>query len=595
MFIKDRSIRFLLISILLVGLFIVVQENWRKRTPQRVYDQIKVFDLNPSALTLLRFESTNSIVECEKESGVWMVGDSEGNKGRADLALLLKLIVDLDSLGKGTTITAKQLKLRGIDASEYGFNPPTMEVTAVDNRGRTTWEIGRITPTEMEVYVREKGKDEIYTIHRSFWDMIPEKPGDLRNRTLFTGDAAGVRSLEIRGDSGFVRIVKEASGSWRIQQPIEAAADPYEVVQYIQNLLEIRIEDFIAENVSDLSAYGLQSGTRQISLSASDGVSSALIIGDSIPGRPGLLYARRADDTSVFALKEAVLKFFVLPENPFRDARVLTMDPGKITAIRLQYNNEQLDLSMDDQGEWKITNPVVWDADREAVAELIDLWGKAVITDYDLAAGTAVTEWTLEFISGDGATTNRVEVLARGGAQDGLLIRLNQDRAIHQINLPIVPNSIIDPLVYKDKRIWSLARNDISKLMLQRSGGEQQVVERLADGTFGAVGSSGNAHVDESSVNRVINRLCSLQTAEYIDYNPRDSAIYGLDDPSVELYVGLSNADQLGRVLLIGHESTEGYYSMVKGRDVVFYLDPATVEILESDLVSKPEGSMLSQ
>jgi hypothetical protein len=589
---KDRSIGVLLIGIVAVGLFIVAQEYWRAQKPKRDYQRIKVFDLQPQTLISVQFDTGESVIDCVKENGEWRVGESGQGRGRADVARVFSLIAGLNALGKGTTITHEQLELRGLDVAEYGFDPPELTIAIVDNRGRRVWEIGRTTPADLEVYVREAGGNEIYTIPSQFWKLIPKDPDDLRNRVLFSGEVAGVKRLEIRGESGFVRVVKEASRGWRIQQPIEAAADPYEVSTYIKNLHTVRIEDFIEENVSDLSAYGLQGETRQLSLGYSDESSKTLLVGDPIPGRPGLLYARQADDTSVFALKEdVVMLLFSLPENPFRDARVLSLDLNKISTIRVQHLDRKLRVSRNDSGTWELTTPVAWKADARAVSSLIDLWSKAVVTDYQVAPQPEGATWILDFVADETAGTNRIAILPVGDNKDGLIVRLNDDPTFFRINLPVVPNSIINPLFYKNKLVWKLSPAEIKKLILQRTGAEKQIIERGDDGTFVAMEAHGNAQIDSAAVDRIINRLGNITTTEYIAHNPRDLDIYGLSTPSAELYVGLTDSNELGRVLLIGRESPDGFFAMVKGSDVVFYLDKLTVEILTSDFVIKPEVS----
>ncbi len=587
---KDRSIRVLLAAIAAVGLFIVAQEYWRAQGPKREYQRIKVFDLQPQTLIALQFTAADSVIDCVKENGEWRVGESGQGLGRADVARVFALIAGLNALGKGTTITPEQLELRGLGASEYGFDPPALTIAVVDNRGRRVWEVGRTAPASLEVYVREAGHSEIYTIPSQFWKLIPKDPDDLRNRVLFSGEVAGVKRLEIRGVGGFVRVVKESSNAWRIQQPIEAAADPYEVASYIENLHAVRIEDFIEENVSDLSAYGLQGETRQLSLGYSDDSSKTLLVGDPIPGRAGLLYARQADDTSVFALKEDdVLPLFSLPENPFRDARVLSLNLDQIKAIHLQHLDRKLTLSGNAPCKgWQVTTPVVWEADPRAVASLLELWSRAVVTDYDVSPERVDAEWILDFVADDAGLTNRIAILPVGDNKDGLVIRINDEPGYFRINLPMVPNTIINPLFYKDKRVWTLSPADINKLALQRTNTARQMVERGSDGTFVALEDHGNAQVDAVAVERIINRLGSISTTGYIAHNPRDLSIYGLAKPWVELYVGLMGSNELGRVLLIGRESSDGFFCMVKGSDVVFYLDKATVEALSADLVVKP-------
>ena len=53
----------------------------------------------------------------------------------------------------------------------------------------------------------------------------------------------------------------------------------------------------------------------------------------------------------------------------------------------------------------------------------------------------------------------------------------------------------------------------------------------------------------------------------------------------MELHLGLEGTNQLGRVLLVGRETPDGFYSMVKGRDVIFFLDKPSVTALTADLI----------
>ena len=589
---KDRSIRVLLICVVLLGSFIALQEYWRSQEKTRKIGRSKTFDIDVASLSVMEFQNTNAVVKCAKENGLWMVGNSDRGMGRADVALLYELVTAFNSTTNSTTITAKQLSLRGLDASEYGFDPPVWEITAVDNQGRHQWQIGRTTPLGNEVYIKRVNEDEIHTIPSMILGIIPMHPDLLRDRVLFTAEAAGVKRVEIRGPVGFVRIVKEAPAEWRIQQPIVATADSVEVMAYIDTLCKIRVEEFFEENVSDFSAYGLQSEARQISLGNTDGSSRTLVLGDAIPGRPGLVYARRADDTSVFALKEDVLKLLNVTHDLFRDARVLTLPKDAIDAVSMKYGDQELNLDMDGSGAWQITSPVAWDADASSVNNLIDLWSSAVITDFGVETNAGVSDWVFEFSSAKSDATNRIEVLQAGDRKDGLFVRVNGDPDVFQINLPMLPDSIVNPLIYKDHLVWTLNRKDVGKLALQLTDRPRQVVALNADGEFVATESSANPQVQTDAVNRTIERLCNLTTPEYLAYNPRNLDIYGLSNPFLELYIGLVGSEELGRVLLVGRQSTDGFYSMVKGRDVVFYLDPETVDILSSDLIAMPEGAV---
>jgi len=526
------------------------------------------------------------VVRCEKESGLWLVGSPDRGKGRADLSLMYGMVADLNKLDKETVITAKELKVRGLNASEYGFDPPVIEIAAIDNHGRHVWRVGRLTPLGNMVYVMDADKDDVYTVSSKLLSWLPKSAAQLRDRVLFPVDNGGVRKVEIRGTYGYVRLVKEDANGWRIQQPIVAQADPQEVDHFIRSLYDLRVDDFVADNVSDLSIYGLQGEARQISLGNSDGSARTLLLGDEIPDRAGYAYARMANDTSVFAMSSKVLQMLEVPAIQFRDARVLSIAPENVGSISIQRGGEKLAMEVDSSGAWKITSPVAWDADRDAVMNFITLWELAVVTDFNADAPSADVEWTINFASAASGVTNRIEILAGGARRDGLLIRRADDPTVVQINLPDLPVSILSPLTYKDRHFWRLRTDDIIKVAVVKSPESRQVIERGGDGVFAAAGANSHLQVNASAVEKTINRLADMQTSSYIAYNPRNLDIYGLTDPSLELQVGLSDTNELGRILLVGRESPEGFYSMVKGRDVIFYLDKETVDTLSADLLT---------
>ena len=588
---KGRSILVLLGSIVAVGLFIWVQESWRASTTSSMAHSVKLFDVDARTLSSLEFRLTNTVVLCEKEGGLWMVGNPEQGKGRADLALVYGMVADLNKLEKETVITAKQLKVRGLDASEYGFNPPAIEITAIDNQGRHTWSIGRRGPLGNMVYVMEAGKDDVYTVSSQLLSWLPKSAAELRDRVLFPVDNGGVRRVEIRGSSGYVRLEKENANGWSIQQPIVAQADPQEVDLFIRSLYELRIDDFVADNVSDLSVYGLQEETRQISLGNSDGSARTLLLGDEIPDRVGYVYARMANDTSVFTMPSRVLQMLEVPVNRFRDVRVLSITPENVASISISRGEEKLAMEADSSGVWKITSPVAWDGDREAVMNFITLWEHAVITEFSVAAPPSGVEWTITFSSAGSGVTNRIEIMEGSERRDGLLIRRADNPTVVQINLPELPDSIINPLIYKDRHLWSLRKDDIVKLSISRPLEARQVIDRGADGVFASTGANSHLQVNSTAVDKMISQLVDMQTPSYIVHNPRNLDVYGLAEPSLELHVGLSDTNELGRILLVGREAPEGFYSMVKGRDVIFYLDKETVDTLSADLVSLPTAT----
>ncbi|MBT8043167.1 MAG: DUF4340 domain-containing protein, partial [Pontiella sp.] len=389
---KGRTTLILLICITLLGLFIWIQESWVAGNPVRQIRKIRLFDLDADTLMSVEFRFTNAVVKVTKDNGIWMAGAAEDNMGRGDVELIQRMVSGLNTLGKGTIITTKHLEIRGLDSAEYGFDQPAVEISAMDVQGHRRWLVGRQTPLGNMVYVQLVGDSDIYTVSDKLLQFIPADPEAIRDRQLFDSEIAGVRRIEVRGSAGFVQLLRDAQADWRVHQPISALADTRAVDDFIANLYRFRINDFIADNVSDFSIYGLQGEARQISLAGNDGTSRTLIVGDEVPGQAGFVYVRRADDTSVFTVDEEILGSLNVAAEGFLDVGVFELPENGISSIRISRGAEELSLIQSDSGEWRISRPVQWFAGAKEVSDLITLWTSAVITEFNVSGASAEPE-----------------------------------------------------------------------------------------------------------------------------------------------------------------------------------------------------------
>lgn len=588
-FMKGRSSLILLGTIGVLGLFVFVQHTWREKVPSKELRRVTLFDLNVDTLISLEFQRTNLVIKCVKENGVWMTGSDGQGLGCADIALVHGMVRGLNSFGKGTTITAKQLQIRGFNESEYGFSPPSLRITAIDNRGQHVWLLGREGSLGSMVYVKKEGGEDIYTVSKALRSFVPVAADQLRDRVAFSVDLAGSRQLEVRGTGGLIQIVKGTKGNWQIQQPLVAMAGEAEVEAYLNQLQALRIgeNDFIADNVSDFSVYGLQGETRQISLGGTGGTSRMLVFGDEIPDRTDFVYARRADDTSVFALNKEVLELLSVDLDHFRNRRVLPLDAKEIDSISIIHGAEQLDLAETEPGKWAVTAPVSWEADLWAVDALLVEWNDAVVVEFNDTGSDEVPEWDYVFGSSTLGQTNTIHVLPNHGRKDGIRIKRDDKETIYQLNLQTVQDHATDPLLFKDKRVWQLDVGEIQKVAVKGRETSQHAVERQADGTFVPSGTNGILQVDSTTLEGLLKNLEQLAASSYVTYDPRELSSYGLDKPLLAVHVSLSGTNHLGRVLLIGEETDQGYYAMVQGRDVVFVLEKEIVGAFSKSLLSE--------
>ncbi|MCF7849203.1 MAG: DUF4340 domain-containing protein [Kiritimatiellales bacterium] len=589
---KGRTTLILFVCVVLAGLFIWAMEVYRKRATHQFVEQIQLFKIDPENLLALRFEYSNTVVECTNENGVWMTGGA--NAGRADVGLLNRGVAALNSLGKGTVITADELQARGVDPSEFGFDTPHVRITAIDTSGRRVWLVGRRAALGKMVYVKQGDADEIYTVTDRLLKMLPRDVSELRDRVLFAGEPASIRRVEIRGSGGFVEIVKDQKSGWRIQQPVSAHADQTKMATFLDSMYRFRVEKFIADNVSDFAVYGLQGETRQVSLGAADGTARTVVIGDGIPEDAGYVYARRTDEASVYGFNKDILDLLEFELDDFRDRRVLAVPVGDIASVTISHGTERLEMVRGDGGDWQVTKPVRWIACKDEIDRLLKTWDDAYIVDFNDAAGELADEpaepvWTVSFGAGDSGQTNVIYVMSGSGPGGELKIRRNDEQADHLINLREIPGELADPLHYKDPLVLQVSRNDIQKISLETDRGTE-VVSQQPDGSFEAVATNADVQVSAPAVEALADALGHVMAKRYVAYNPGDLAFYGMVSPVATLHIGLAGNNQIGHVLVIGKETEQGNYAMVQGRDVVFVLDRLDVRRLTGNMVVSSGG-----
>lgn len=580
---RNRTIPLLLALILAAGLFIWLQERWRYESEKRAFERARLFDIDPGALLSMRVVYSNgTTIVCAKTNGVWMTGSEGGGQGRADLARIYRMVTGMDRIGKGATISAENLETRGLGDSAYGFDHPLVTIQAVDHRGRHEWRVGRRLPLGKMLYVRVSGDANVYTAPDILLKTLPEEVDDLRDRSLFAERLTGAKRIEISGSGGFVRILREPETGWTLRQPV-AAADGQAVDDYLRKLAKLRIESFVADEVSDFSVYGLQEDSPAISLSGSDGTSRILAIGDAIPGREGWVYARRMDDSSVFSMKADVLDLANVDATAFRDRRLLSLPINAIDSLSIRYGSDRVELKAGPKGGWRLIEPVEWAADSNAVAEVLGTWNDATVIRFDLDDATVSAEWSFAFGSSRLGKTNRLSVLPAFGKRDGVRVVRDGEKSPCRTNLQSVPERFAEPLFYKGRQVLKLCPEEVVRLEADRSGGVRETVKRGEDGRFVPEDAGSGIETNERNLTRCLRRLHGLSATRYVEYNPENLVRYGLANPTLTIRIGLMGTNRLGCVLLLGAKADDGVYAMLKGRDTVFLLDEPTVKDLSEN------------
>ncbi len=464
---------------------------------------------------------------------------------------------------------------------EYGFDEPRARLTLSDNQGEKTWLIGRDTPVgDTMLYIMEEGAQEAVVANSIILKVLPSNIDDIRDRKIFTENNSAISRIDIRRPSGFLQLVMDASGRWKIQQPGISMARQNVISDILNFTLNIPIKTFIADEVTDLTSYGLKDPQAQIMIASGEESGVGLLIGNPVPDDPTLLYAKQSEEFTIFTVSADVLPVLQIDANLLRDPRILPMDTANIKQIDISHpNDDKLVLVRDENKMWNLAEPRRWPVDETVFKSFLDIWQNAVVKEFivknqefsqlgELAA-------TLNFYgenNSEGFDINFYEPKSEN--EPALFTRVGED-ILFAYDSSFLTNLNLTPLNLKNRTLTSIPEKQISKISQVFDYGTA-IVERNEVGEF--VGAN------PESLAKFLDTLKDLPAEYYVEENPESLAEFGLDFQRCRITISFNEGNEIGQVLLIGNDTENGTYMMLQGSGIVSIIKKELAEILCTDL-----------
>lgn len=165
-------------------------------------------------------------------------------------------------------------------------------------------------------------------------------------------------------------LVKDDAGKWSITTPAGLPADNTAIAGLAGSVTTLASDRVVDQNLTDLSAYGLEPAVVSVKLTMKDGKTHHLRIGGETPDKSSV-YASVDGDKRLFAM--ATLNKDALNKGPrdLREKHLLSFDPDKLSRVELNVPGKPA-LEFSRTGEaWQILKPRPLRADGLAVDELI--------------------------------------------------------------------------------------------------------------------------------------------------------------------------------------------------------------------------------
>lgn len=379
-----------------------------------------------------------------------------------------------------------------------------------------------------------------------------------------------VRKIEVRrrGATAPVVVERDKSNQWQMALPETWRVDQEAAGGVASTYSGLTYDRIIEEKAADLSAYGLQTPTVEVTVTGKDGKSRKLLIGDDTPTGGGT-YAKFADDAKVFTLQSGTKASLDKTAKDLRDKRLLVFDADKLTQVEIAAKGQVFDFGRNANKEWQIIKPKPQRADNGQVEDLVRKLGDARMDTSTpdeeaakaasaFALGTRLTTATITNSTG----TQTLEVRKKGEAY---YAKSSAVPGIYKIASDVAEglNKGLDD--FRNKKIFDFGFNEPA--LVNVKDGEKTYAFQKKDEKWLA----GGKVVDATSVQSLIDKLRDLKATKILDA--------GFTIPVIEISVTSDNGKRVEKVAI--SKTGANYFAKREGEPAVYELDGKAVEELQ--------------
>ncbi len=167
--------------------------------------------------------------------------------------------------------------------------------------------------------------------------------------------------------------------------------------------------------------------------------------------------------------------------------------------------------------------------------------------------------------------------------REGYYAMIEGDDTVYSISLYSANNLYTTRAEILDLNIFQGSLNEVEAFSLYRDEDLRFTIETEQVITW-VMTHPVTARADIDNADEMINNLLRLAVDEYVDVNPDDLTVYGLDKPRYSVSITIAEEEH---TLLIGNEDivSNTFYAMLKDKDEVFSVDASTLTFLDNDAI----------
>lgn len=347
-------------------------------------ETIKIFSFDPGKVKRIILEKPEGTFEFEKKGNEWKVIQPK------DLVRLDSLKVESIASTMGNLNAEKIIDEKPDDISLYGLDKPVTVTVKLEDNTSKALEVGSLTLTKDSYYVREKGKNKVYSISTYDGNALVLSKNDFKRRNLYDIKQDDIIRLSMEKDGKLLFSARKiGENRFELTAPIIAEADMEAIMTMLKSVESSVIVNFIEENAKDLAKYGLDKPSYTIEVETKT-VKKKLLIGDE-KQKNAELYAKFADSNEVFTVGVGTYAFLDKPITEISDRFIYVTNIKNVEELKVEFDGKVVNCKIK-------TNPKDSSKDRfwvngQEVTKLTDEAGSQLFRKfYQSVIGVLITD-----------------------------------------------------------------------------------------------------------------------------------------------------------------------------------------------------------
>jgi hypothetical protein len=514
-------------------------------TKEREVADTKLFDVNPDDVTDLEITNLHGFFFFEKTDGHWEIRkpvNTPADGGTVDGVINQiafaqpERIIEVDGSSDKDTASLK----------EWGLIPPAERVVIHTRDKHYILLVGRKMAINDSVYARasERKSEPVRIIPQGIKDILEKDLSDFRSRNVFDFNTEAVTQVATRvADTpttpGQQCEIDLKDGKWTLQLPLVARAATADVQALLGKILGEHAVDFVTDDASNLTTYGLTAPTATLSVTLKNAEPMVLQIGGPVPDKPDQVYAQRLKSSSVFTLSKSSLDDLMRALPNVRDRHVLPFDPNMATGISYTFGTKKAQVRAD-HALWNTVGSAEGSADVGKATDLLAKFSQLETTPVLKDSATDLKPFGLDkpqgkiVIASPEFKPGPTMTLFIGKAENKLLyVRNSAEPFIYT-----VPDNSFDflpanNLALRDARAINLKREEVKSMTIIAGSGPPVVLAHSPGGTWSPTNVK-DRMVDSMKADTQASLFCQLQAKAWL--GPVLPA-YGLAQPVLTIAV----------------------------------------------------------